>query len=259
MAILHSDSILKDAALFIVVGHETSANFTSFMIMTLGNAKYRCVVSNIRQEMAEYLENNRKSPEELNFKDMEHLYYLKAVCYEVLRMYPSVPRLKGVVSRDVKLGGIDFIAEKNKEKALYEYSCKMKDRDPSKDVVLRKGSYFFISTLNLHLNEAVYQDPLVFNPERFLSKDNEGERCFLEPDPHKWFPFGFGRRECPGRRFAVLEVMLAMLHILRTYDIRVDDPHCYQTKSVFSLHPANIVSMQATKLDEKMKAAPIPR
>ena len=63
-------------------------------------------------------------------------------------------------------------------------------------------------------DERTCPHPEVFNPTRYL--DTEGR--LRESDPSD-AAFGFGRRICPGRYFAVDTIWVAMVHILATFDI----------------------------------------
>lgn len=57
----------------------------------------------------------------------------------------------------------------------------------------------------------IYNNPEVFNPERFMGDSPE-----LDPAE---FVFGFGKRRCPGRLFAEDNIFLACATILATLDI----------------------------------------
>ncbi|KAK7455186.1 hypothetical protein VKT23_011058 [Stygiomarasmius scandens] len=64
-------------------------------------------------------------------------------------------------------------------------------------------------------SEEIYQDPLRFNPDRFLQGDKDAK---LPPNP-ELYAFGFGRRICPGRHFAQDAVWIVMACLLATCDI----------------------------------------
>jgi hypothetical protein len=59
-------------------------------------------------------------------------------------------------------------------------------------------------------NPAVYRDPAVFHPDRFLDTD---------PDLYSWVPFGGGDRRCPGASFANMEMKTVLQTIFRTFQI----------------------------------------
>lgn len=64
-------------------------------------------------------------------------------------------------------------------------------------------------------DERVYENPHEFNPYRFLSADGKLDPEVPKPDTL----FGFGRRACPGKAFAIHTLTIAMAHILATFNI----------------------------------------
>lgn len=65
-------------------------------------------------------------------------------------------------------------------------------------------------------DEAVFPDPHVFDPTRYLTPEgNLDENTADLADP----AFGFGRRICPGRHFATDTLWIAIAHMLATFDI----------------------------------------
>ncbi len=59
----------------------------------------------------------------------------------------------------------------------------------------------------LHHNPEIYPEPNEFRPERFL----EGQ-----PSPHKWLPWGGGRKRCPGSYLAILEMKTVLQMVLES-------------------------------------------
>lgn len=66
-------------------------------------------------------------------------------------------------------------------------------------------------------NEEKYPDPETFKPARFL--DSKGQLREDVPDASYSEVFGFGRRKCPGRYFALDVIWLAIANILTAFSI----------------------------------------
>ncbi|KAJ7205516.1 cytochrome P450 [Mycena pura] len=92
--------------------------------------------------------------------------------------------------------------------------------DEYKGYRLPAGSIVIPNTWAILHDENVYPDPYSFKPERYLL---DGK---LNPDiPGPDIVFGFGRRMCPGRHFALSSVWITMTSILAAFDVSkaVDD------------------------------------
>ncbi|KAG7089560.1 hypothetical protein E1B28_011232 [Marasmius oreades] len=118
--------------------------------------------------------------------DRSNLPYVEAVLRETLRWSPSVPL------------GVPHAAFLD---------------DTIDGYFIPKGTLVLGNTWAMTRDESVYPEPESFIPERFLSGDgtlNEDEMLLS---------FGFGRRICPGRYFAILTVWTAMASILSQFEI----------------------------------------
>ncbi len=62
---------------------------------------------------------------------------------------------------------------------------------------------------------AVYPEPHVFRPERFLTTDGKLNPQVKDPDA----AWGFGRRLCPGRRMATSTMFITIASVLATFEI----------------------------------------
>ncbi|KAJ0751109.1 putative cytochrome P450 [Helianthus annuus] len=83
-------------------------------------------------------------------------------------------------------------------------------RSPSKACVvggytIPKGCSIFLNVRSIHHDPRYWDDPLKFNPERFLTNkaDYKGNKL-------TFFPFGSGRRLCPGIPLAEKMLMLIL-------------------------------------------------
>lgn len=71
-------------------------------------------------------------------------------------------------------------------------------------------------------NEAVYDRPLEFNPDRFIG---------VSPGTYSWLPFGGGTRRCPGAAFANMEMMVVLRTILREFRLAPTSARAERSRS----------------------------
>lgn len=64
---------------------------------------------------------------------------------------------------------------------------------PGDDVVVEKGTKVIIPIQGIHKDEEFYQNPQVFDPERFNEENKAGRH------PYAHIPFGEGPRICIGK------------------------------------------------------------
>ncbi|KAI6028871.1 cytochrome P450 [Pisolithus orientalis] len=86
-----------------------------------------------------------------------------------------------------------------------------------------QGTFLAFPAHAMHHDDAVYENPNVFEPFRFAdmrNKEFEGSRHQMVAITPDLLSFGLGRHTCPGRFFAatVLKTMLA--HIVMSYDVK---------------------------------------
>ena len=110
--------------------------------------------------------------------DVERLVFVRAVIDEAMRLYPPGWRLVRWVAVDDEIAGV---------------------RIP-------RGTRVFLSPWVTHRHPAWWDAPEEFRPERFLAPSHPR---------FAYFPFGFGVRQCLGRRFALLEATVVVASILQ--------------------------------------------
>jgi len=120
-------------------------------------------------------------------EDRPLLPYIECVMQETLRWHPVVP-----------LG----IPHKSLDDDIYQ------------GMFIPKGSIVFANAWSMCHDEAIYEDPTLFNPDRYapISEGGNGE-------PHPIGPFGFGRRICVGRHLAESTLWISVATILATLTI----------------------------------------
>jgi cytochrome P450 len=95
-----------------------------------------------------------------------------------------------------------------------------------------KDTDAFVMIYQVHRDERYFPDPDEFRPERFFPQNNQTER-----HPYVYIPFSFGKRNCIGQRFALLETKLILANILRNFEFE-----CKQTVSDIS--PSNEIILR---------------
>jgi cytochrome P450 len=142
---------------------------------------------------------------------VERLPFTRAVVEETMRLYPPAPLLSRAALRDDVLCGRKIPA----------------------------GSVIIVAPWLVHRHCLLWDDPLVFDPRRFLPGRREGIRRF------SYLPFGAGPRICLGMNFAMQEAVILLSHFL--------------TSLRFALAPgASVRVFQCVTLRPKGRLAMIP-
>lgn len=109
--------------------------------------------------------------------------YMTATVQEILRMRPPLPNLEPrITKRAIEIDGFTYPA----------------------------GIVLLISAYLVHHDPAIYPEPEVFRPERFIA---------TPPGTYTWLPFGGGRRRCLGASFAMQEIKLVLRAVLDRYEV----------------------------------------
>ncbi|KAH6915204.1 cytochrome P450 [Coprinopsis sp. MPI-PUGE-AT-0042] len=147
--------------------------------------------------MTKYPEVARKAQREIDavvgsdrlpgFADRDHLPYLNALVKEVLRWNAVVPTAvpHRVMEDDIHNG-----------------------------YLIPKGALVIPNIWKLTHDPRTYKDPMVFNPDRFLT--TEGRPAELDP---REVCFGFGRRTCPGAHMADSTLFIMCATALAVLDV----------------------------------------
>ncbi|CAN0841951.1 Flavonoid 3'-monooxygenase [Linum grandiflorum] len=120
---------------------------------------------------------------------LPQLHYLDAVIKETFRLHPSVPMLvPRCPSQDCKIGGY----------------------------TIPKGAAVFINAYAIHRDPQLWTNPLEFRPERFLGKD--ASKLDYLGNSSQYFPFGTGRRVCPGIPLAEKMLKYVLGSLLHSFE-----------------------------------------
>jgi cytochrome P450 len=143
-------------------------------------ARLQAVQSTLRDELATL-------GDEPDVLALLQLPYLTATCQETLRIHPILPTVSGRrLTAPMDIQGHHLEAGINVAPCAYL----------------------------VHRREDLYPEPLVFRPERFLS------RRF---GPYEYFPFGGSNRHCLGSTLAPMEMKLVLATILARGHVVLED------------------------------------
>lgn len=78
----------------------------------------------------------------------------------------------------------------------------------------KAGQEFIVHYNFIHLNKKHWEDPVKFNPERFIKNDEYIEK-------NSFIPFGGGNKMCPARLLAMNSIKTIIVLFFRKYDIEL--------------------------------------
>ena len=168
-------------------GYETTS--TALAYATYELAKHPEVLEKLRAEIDELpLSDDSNSDDEIkkypDYDIVAQMSYMNMFVSEVLRMYPIAnTAVQRITSEDTIIHGISI----------------------KKDTVIQPDLY------SVHYDRELWgpEDPYVFYPERHATKRH----------PMAYLSFGAGPRQCIGMRFALIEMKILLVRLLREYSI----------------------------------------
>ncbi|XP_059616571.1 cytochrome P450 6g1-like [Phlebotomus argentipes] len=213
------DTLIAQAAVFLIAGYETSASATSFALYEL--ARHQDIQDELRKEIRSYAEKYG-DPKYETFNEME---YLQMVVHETIRLYPSLPFLDRICSPP---------------NGAKSYSL-----EPYHHFAIPRGMPVYIPMLPIHRDPNHYPNPEQFIPERFNPKNKDSI------DQYSYLSFGIGPRNCIGGRFGTFQVKLALYTILKDYRVEVCEKTPakveFDEKSLI-IHPKEQLYLNVTRI-----------
>lgn len=162
----------------------------------------------IREEYQEVV-GDRK----VEFSDFPKLKYTTQVIQETMRIYPPA-----------------WITDRLAN-----------EPDEIKDYHIPKDRMFAIYIYGLHHSKKYWNEPEKFKPERFEKENMKGKPSFA------YMPFGGGPRLCIGNNFAMMEMQLVILELLKRYDFELVKDQKIEAMPYVTLQPKYGIKMRMKK------------
>ncbi|WP_397399242.1 cytochrome P450 [Phenylobacterium sp.] len=191
------DVLLRDNLLtFIGAGHETTALALTWSLYLLG--AHPPTAARVRAEIAEVAGEDR-----ITDAHVERLTFTRQVVLEAMRLYPSLPLMSRMCAQDVEAGGLK----------------------------VTKGTFVFIPIYAIHRHRLLWDQPDVFDPDRFSPERSAGRHRF------SYLPFGAGPRVCIGQAFAQTETVAILATLMRGAVLEPDPGHRVRPLMRVSMRP----------------------
>ncbi|XP_023211958.1 cytochrome P450 4C1-like [Centruroides sculpturatus] len=127
---------------------------------------------------------------DITIDDLTKMTYLECVIKETIRIYPTYPLIARKNPSEMKIG----------------------------NYVLPANSTLIISIYGIHHNPSVYENPEVFDPDRFLPEN------YKNLHPYAFLPFSVGPRNCLGSKLAMITMKMVLANVLRNFKVYSLDP-----------------------------------
>lgn len=179
---LRDDQIIDHLITLLIGGHETTANSLGF---ALGHMlAHPEVIRRVQTELAAVMQDGG-----FDVSRLPQLHYLHACIQESMRLSPVTVALARQLLKPLEL------------------SCG----------VVPAGSSVWACPSLTQRSSSIWTDSAEFRPERFLNEDSNdaGQEPAKERERPReaFYPFGGGRRRCPGMPFAYFEMRVVLARI----------------------------------------------
>ena len=135
--------------------------------------------------------------------DLGSLSYARMIAFEAMRLYPPAWALNRIALGKCEIGGYP----------------------------IPKGASVLMSQWVIHRDPRFFESPEEFRPERW-----DGDLAARLPK-YAYFPFGGGQRNCIGRDFATLQLLLTLVTVARKFRFRLARGSAVEREASIILRP----------------------
>ena len=107
-------------------------------------------------------------------------------------------------------------------------------------IPIPEGSNVNIPVLFLHRNPSYWEKPTEFYPEHIE------DEAVKQRDKLAYIPFSVGQHRCIGEYFALVEVQMALIHLIKNYDFRITLPPKIELDLLITIKPKYPISFELT-------------
>lgn len=176
---LSDDEVIAQLITFLLAGYQTSSSTLAF------TAYHLAMDSDVQERLRCEVEIAIQTYHDLPLYDLVHeIEYLDCVMNESMRLCPPLH----IFNRKC------------------EETCAI-----SPGLTIPAGMDVTIPVYALHHDPEAWPDPKVYDPERFRGPAKEARH------PFQFLPFGAGPRNCIGMKYAMMEIKVALVRILRKF------------------------------------------
>lgn len=194
---MSTQQLIDEIKILFIAGHETTANALTFTLRLLASHP------EIQQKIFEELTSIASETEDV-VEQLQKMVYTNGVINESMRLYPPA----WITDR-----------ENVEDDSLLGFNIK-------------KGTLIGLSFYEIHRNPKYWENPEVFNPERFLGEQKKQSMQYF-------YPFGAGPRMCIGVGFAIYEMGLTLSYLVKKYKISTQNT-AIQVNPLITLKPVGV-------------------
>ncbi|XP_029178733.1 uncharacterized protein LOC114946424 [Nylanderia fulva] len=181
------EMLASDALSFFIDGYGTTSSAMSFVAFQLST--HPKVQEKLRKEVMTVLD---RYDGVITYEGLKEMTYMDQVLNESQRMLPIGEVLQKECTEEFELRGSDGLV------------CHV-----------QPGTEILIPIKSLHEDRRYWENPEVFDPERFSPEKKHSIEKFT------FLPFGEGPRICPGMRMALLQMKAFFAAVLRKYRLEL--------------------------------------
>lgn len=146
---------------------------------------------------------------DISYMDIAKMEYNRQILSEAMRLYPPAWITDRVALEDDEVNGIK----------------------------ISKGDVIGLYIYGTHHSPKLWDDPERFDPSRF-------ERDKLKSyHPYAYYPFGGGPRLCIGQQFAMVEMQLSLMELIKNFNFKLKEGHPIEMSPLVTLRPAHGLKM----------------